>query len=461
MPPTTRPRCGRPAASASLRRRRGDVDAATGPRRGQGLLKRIEPRLRGQPRARLVRDGRHRRHDRGCRVAGRLQELAGSRLAGHAELHVARLAGRTVGASGCPLRALAGALDLAVDLRLRQGRHRRPDRGGRGWADARARGPAAGRLRSGAGTRRRLKRVLRHDLKVQYRARGRNRAPPRPGLIRRSRMPHPCRAVDQGWRAVRRAAPASAAGPAHARVTFLGHSTLLIEVDRPGILTDPILRDGVGPIRRQVKAVLPELFADLEALFISHGHHDTWTSGPCARSRASRRSSSRAGSARPSRSSRWVPWRRWRPATGCRSTASTSRSFRAPLRQTEPIGPEGPAIGCVIAGSKTVYFAATPTSSRRWTRSLTGSTSPCCPCGLGRDDRSRPHGPGAPPSRGLAAAEARHPHPLGHSIRPASGAGSRAVRDARPAVRGGGRRARPRGPVPAAGPGESVDLDPS
>jgi L-ascorbate metabolism protein UlaG (beta-lactamase superfamily) len=87
-------------------------------------------------------------------------------------------------------------------------------------------------------------------------------------------MPQRDAAVDTGWRDVRAASPARTAGPAHGRVTFLGHSTLLIEVDDLRILTDPILRDGLGPVRRQVQAVLPALFADLDAVFISHGHHD-------------------------------------------------------------------------------------------------------------------------------------------------------------------------------------------
>jgi len=87
-------------------------------------------------------------------------------------------------------------------------------------------------------------------------------------------MPQRHAAVDTAWRAVRAASPARTAGPEHGRVTFLGHSTLLIEVDDLRILTDPVLRVGLGPVRRQVEAVLPELFADLDAVFISHGHHD-------------------------------------------------------------------------------------------------------------------------------------------------------------------------------------------
>ena len=42
-------------------------------------------------------------------------------------------------------------------------------------------------------------------------------------------------------------------GPAS--LTFLGHSTVLIQVDRLRILTDPFLERGLGPIRRQTDAV--------------------------------------------------------------------------------------------------------------------------------------------------------------------------------------------------------------
>jgi hypothetical protein len=87
-------------------------------------------------------------------------------------------------------------------------------------------------------------------------------------------MPDRTAAVDHAWHAVRAAAPARRAGPPRGRLTFLGHSTVLIEIDDLRILTDPVLREGVGPVRRQVRAVLPELFEDLDAIFISHGHHD-------------------------------------------------------------------------------------------------------------------------------------------------------------------------------------------
>ena len=98
---------------------------------------------------------------------------------------------------------------------------------------------------------------------------------PRPSRMRHhGRMPDRTANVDEGWRACARPRRPSTAGARRGRLTFLGHSTVLIEVDDLRILTDPVLREGFGPVRRQVQAVLPELFEDLDAVFISHGHHD-------------------------------------------------------------------------------------------------------------------------------------------------------------------------------------------
>lgn len=170
-------------------------------------------------------------------------------------------------------------------------------------------------------------------------------------------MPHRHAATDPAWRAIRAAAPAEKRGPAHGRITFLGHSTLLIEVDDLRILTDPVLRDGVGPVRRQTKAILPELFADLDAVFISHGHHDHLDL-PSLR-------------AIPGRPTVIVP--RGFGAMVAKMDLGPIEEVEPGDRLTidrvhfevvaalhsgrrEPFGPEGPAIGCVIRGSRQVYF---------------------------------------------------------------------------------------------------------
>lgn len=57
-------------------------------------------------------------------------------------------------------------------------------------------------------------------------------------------------------------------------MTFLGHSTVLIEMDGQRLLTDPILRMRAGPLRRATEAPPVELWADLDAVLISHSHWD-------------------------------------------------------------------------------------------------------------------------------------------------------------------------------------------
>jgi L-ascorbate metabolism protein UlaG (beta-lactamase superfamily) len=58
------------------------------------------------------------------------------------------------------------------------------------------------------------------------------------------------------------------------RVTYVGHATVLVEIDGVRLLTDPVLRRRVGPLRRHGTASDPELTKDIDAVLISHLHHD-------------------------------------------------------------------------------------------------------------------------------------------------------------------------------------------
>jgi len=57
-------------------------------------------------------------------------------------------------------------------------------------------------------------------------------------------------------------------------ITYVGHATCLVEMDGVRLLTDPVLRNRVGYIRRQVHAVNPEWSARIDAVLISHAHLD-------------------------------------------------------------------------------------------------------------------------------------------------------------------------------------------
>jgi L-ascorbate metabolism protein UlaG (beta-lactamase superfamily) len=58
------------------------------------------------------------------------------------------------------------------------------------------------------------------------------------------------------------------------RLTFLGHSTVLVDLDGVRVLTDPMLGHMAGVIRRQWPVASQTALADLAAVFISHGHWD-------------------------------------------------------------------------------------------------------------------------------------------------------------------------------------------
>ncbi|MET0304913.1 MAG: MBL fold metallo-hydrolase [Solirubrobacterales bacterium] len=58
------------------------------------------------------------------------------------------------------------------------------------------------------------------------------------------------------------------------RVTYVGHATVLAELDGARLLTDPVLRARVGPLRRRGAPPAPEIAENLDAVLISHLHHD-------------------------------------------------------------------------------------------------------------------------------------------------------------------------------------------
>ena len=56
------------------------------------------------------------------------------------------------------------------------------------------------------------------------------------------------------------------------RVTWLGHATVLLELGGARLVTDPVLRPRVAHLVRE--APLPDDPGRLDAILISHGHHD-------------------------------------------------------------------------------------------------------------------------------------------------------------------------------------------
>jgi L-ascorbate metabolism protein UlaG (beta-lactamase superfamily) len=58
------------------------------------------------------------------------------------------------------------------------------------------------------------------------------------------------------------------------RLTYIGHATTLIRLEGTSVLTDPMLRAGLGPLRRQGPPPPPALPELPDAVLISHLHRD-------------------------------------------------------------------------------------------------------------------------------------------------------------------------------------------
>ncbi|HEX6249385.1 MAG TPA: MBL fold metallo-hydrolase [Nocardioidaceae bacterium] len=58
------------------------------------------------------------------------------------------------------------------------------------------------------------------------------------------------------------------------RLTWLGHSTVVLDLDGARILTDPLLRPHVGLLRRLAPQPVPSSWSNPDVVLLSHLHHD-------------------------------------------------------------------------------------------------------------------------------------------------------------------------------------------
>lgn len=58
------------------------------------------------------------------------------------------------------------------------------------------------------------------------------------------------------------------------RLTWIGHATALLDMDGARVLTDPLLRPHVGPLRRLAPHPLPDSWRSPNVVLLSHLHHD-------------------------------------------------------------------------------------------------------------------------------------------------------------------------------------------
>lgn len=141
-------------------------------------------------------------------------------------------------------------------------------------------------------------------------------------------------------------------------ISYLGHATLLIELDDTRVLTDPVLRDRLAHLRRQVSPPKPEVFTTADVILISHLHLDHLDLSSIRLLGRDRHLivPFGAGAFLRRHGFRWIE--EVKPAESV-----TVGSLRITATRAEhsgfrpPIGPSAAALGFHIAGSRRVYFA--------------------------------------------------------------------------------------------------------
>jgi L-ascorbate metabolism protein UlaG (beta-lactamase superfamily) len=146
----------------------------------------------------------------------------------------------------------------------------------------------------------------------------------------------------------------------HARLAldFIGHSAVVVELDGVRLLTDPVTRARVGPLRRVEPVPARDRVRDIDAILISHLHWDHLDV-------PSLRDLGRdlpifvpAGSGDWMRGAGFGDVREI--AVGGEATIGGVVVRAVPAVHSgyrPPLGPTAPPLGYVIRGSRTVYFA--------------------------------------------------------------------------------------------------------
>jgi L-ascorbate metabolism protein UlaG (beta-lactamase superfamily) len=139
---------------------------------------------------------------------------------------------------------------------------------------------------------------------------------------------------------------------------FVGHSCLLIELDGVRIATDPVTRARVGPLQRMVPVPDPRRLDDLDVVLISHLHWDHLDVPSLRHLGRSVAIVVPAGAGDWLRSAGFGSVREL--AVGESFEIRGVRIDGVPAYHSgfrPPAGPTAPAMGHVIRGSRTVYFA--------------------------------------------------------------------------------------------------------
>ncbi|HEU5211891.1 MAG TPA: MBL fold metallo-hydrolase [Gaiellaceae bacterium] len=140
------------------------------------------------------------------------------------------------------------------------------------------------------------------------------------------------------------------------RLTWIGHSTVVIELDSVRLVTDPVLRDRLNVIRR-VSGAAAEV-GHVDAVLLSHLHYDHLDLPSLARLGHAVRVFVPVGGAKLLRKRGWtdVVELAEGESTSFRDLEITTTHAEHPGRRS-PWSDRAAALGYVVSGSQRVYFA--------------------------------------------------------------------------------------------------------
>ena len=142
------------------------------------------------------------------------------------------------------------------------------------------------------------------------------------------------------------------------RITWLGHSTLLVELDGVRLLTDPVLRGRIAHLRRVAAPVDPAAVAGLDAVLVSHLHYDHLDLPSL------RRLDRTVRVVVPKRGGGLLRRRGWTDVVEVEvgdevqvGTVAVRATPAEHVGRRGPLGTSAPAVGYLLDGSSRLYFA--------------------------------------------------------------------------------------------------------
>ncbi len=147
------------------------------------------------------------------------------------------------------------------------------------------------------------------------------------------------------------------AGTSGDRIVFVGHATVLLEQDGVRLLTDPLLRGRVAHLRRQAPSIDMSRIGAPDAVLISHLHHDHLDLASLRLLRVGTPLLVPAGAGEWLSRRRFTAVRELRVGETVSVGALTVTAVEARHDGRRLHGPRTAALGYLVGGTHTVYFA--------------------------------------------------------------------------------------------------------